>query len=226
MLIVFDLDGTVVDSARDLADSTNDMLAGYGASPLPTGRVAAMVGDGARKLVARAIEAASLDVSLDEALDRFRAVYDVRLLNHTQPYPGLIDAVTSAAARAPVAMLTNKPERPTLRLLDAFGLLPSFRWVVGGDGAFPRKPDPAGLRDLMARAGSSEAGTLFVGDSTIDAETAHRAGVCLCFARYGFGGLRGPVSLRAGDLVVDDSHELARVIATFLDARETAGRES
>jgi phosphoglycolate phosphatase len=224
VLIVFDLDGTLVDSARDLADSTNDMLAGYGAAPLPAGRVAGMVGEGARKLVARALAAASLDVPLDEAFDRFRSTYDLRLLNHTQPYPGLVDAVRSAAARAPVALLTNKPERPSLRLLDAFELLSSFSWVIGGDGVFPRKPDPAGLCDLMIRAGATAEATLMIGDSAIDAETARRAGVPLCLARYGFGGLRGPIALQSGDLAVDDPRDLAGVIAAFLDRRGAAGR--
>jgi phosphoglycolate phosphatase len=190
-LVIFDLDGTLVDSQQDLAESTNEMLATYGAPALPIQEVAAMVGEGARVLVERALAASGLDPAAPEALDRFRAIYDRRLLIHTRPYPGIPAVVLDAAARAAVALLTNKPEAPARRLLEAFGLLPSFRWVVGGDGPFPRKPDPAGLRFLMAQAGAGPATTLLVGDSAIDVRTAERAGVRLCAAGYGFGRLDG-----------------------------------
>jgi phosphoglycolate phosphatase len=216
-LIVFDLDGTLVDSVRDLADSTNDMLSGYGGAPLPVDDVSRMVGDGARMLVSRALAAAGLDRPLEDAFERFLAAYDRRLLETTRPYDGIPDVVRSAARRAPLAVLTNKPEAPARRLLDAFDLSASFSWVVGGDSGFPRKPDPASLRHLLHEAGSSPDATLLVGDSKIDVETARRAGVRLCFARYGFGRVRGGVVLEEGDAQAEHPSDVGAVIHQFLE---------
>src|SRR5262245_40107409 len=121
-LIVFDLDGTLVDSSRDLAESTNEMLVSYGAAELSFEVAISFVGEGAKVLVERAIARAGLDVPVPEALDRFRTIYDRRLLNHTRPYGGIVDVVHFAAGLAPLAVLTNKPGAPTERILDALGL--------------------------------------------------------------------------------------------------------
>ncbi len=216
-LIVFDLDGTLVDSRRDLADATNLTLESYGASPLPVDRVAAMVGEGARTLVERALAAAGLEATpVDEALARFRSLYDARLLVHTRPYDGIVDVVRAAAAAGNrLGVLTNKPEAPSKRLIDAFGLSPFFRWLIGGDSGFPRKPDPAGLRHLIAQAGVAPTSTLHVGDSDIDAATARAAGVRFCLARYGFGELRAPVVLQAGEWAVRSPGEIGALIDTL-----------
>jgi phosphoglycolate phosphatase len=214
-LVIFDLDGTLVDSRLDLANSTNEVLESYGAAPLPVDAIAAMVGEGARRLVQRAREAAGLRVPLEEALARFRAAYDRRLLEHTKPYAGIAHGVRAAGALARLAVLTNKPEAPTRRLLDAFALLESFDWVLGGDSGFPRKPNPSGVLHLMAQAGASAADTLFVGDSMIDVETARRAGVPICVARYGFGHLRGELELRGDELIASEPTDLPAIIARF-----------
>ena len=142
-LVVFDLDGTLIDSRLDLAESTNEMLESYGARALPVDTVAAMVGEGARLLVERALAASGLSPLEPDALDRFRAIYDRRLLIRTRPYDGIAAVVERASTRASLALLTNKPEPPTHRLLDAFGLARYFPRVIGGEAAFPRKPDPA-----------------------------------------------------------------------------------
>jgi phosphoglycolate phosphatase len=215
-LVIFDLDGTVVDSRLDVANSTNEVLESCGAAPLPVDVIAGMVGEGARRLVQRAREASGLRVPLDEALDRFRAVYDRRLLEHTRPYAGIVESVRAAGALARLAILTNKPEAPTRRLLEAFGLLDSFEWVVGGDSGVPRKPNPAGTLHLMERAGAAAAETLFVGDSMIDVETARRAGVAICVARYGFGHLRGELDLRGDELIAAEPGEIAAIVARFV----------
>jgi phosphoglycolate phosphatase len=220
-LVLFDLDGTVVDSRVDLANSTNDMLAGYGMAARPVERIAAMVGEGARKLVERALADAGLQVSVDEALARFRAAYDRRLLEHTRPYPGIETAVRTAARCGAAALLTNKPEDPSRRLLDAFGLLDAFTWIVGGDSGFPRKPDPTSVQHLMTQASASADQTLFVGDSPIDMETARRAGVRLCIARYGFGHLRGDMTPGPLDFIADEPSEVARLIETLFAAGAT-----
>jgi phosphoglycolate phosphatase len=195
VLIVFDLDGTLIDSRRDLAESTNEMLASYGAPELPIDQVAMMVGEGAKKLVERALGASGLDPAEPDALPRFRRIYDRRLLIHTRPYPGVPEMIAHARTLGPLAVLTNKPDEPTRALLDAFGLLPSFRRVIGGDSSYPRKPDPAGLQALIAEFDSTPEATWLVGDSMIDVETARRAGTRLCVVLYGFGQLRGELVL-------------------------------
>jgi phosphoglycolate phosphatase len=215
-LLVFDLDGTLVDSQRDLAESANQMLASYGAPPLAVGAVAGMVGNGARILVERALSAAGLNSAEPGALARFLDIYDRELLVHTRPYPGIVPALEAASRLAPVAVLTNKPENPTKRLLDAFGLSPLVRWVIGGDSGYPRKPDPAGLLSLVSAAGVALDATLLVGDSMVDVETGRRAGVRVCVARYGFGGVRTHLTLTAGELAVNDPGELASVLEAFL----------
>lgn len=186
-LIVFDLDGTLIDSRRDLADSTNEMLASYGSAPLSVDVVTGMVGDGVRALVERALRAAGRNPSEPDALERFLAIYDRRLLIHTRPYEGIRSVVRDASAHAALGLLTNKSEAPARRLLEALGLKAAFGEVVGGDSGFARKPDPAGLSHLMAATGATTSRTLLIGDSNVDAETARRGGVAFCLARYGFG---------------------------------------
>jgi phosphoglycolate phosphatase len=215
-LIVFDLDGTIVDSREDLADSTNEMLASYGARPLAIEAVTAMVGEGARMLVARALRAAAPEADLAEALARFREIYDRRLLVHTRPYDGLPAVLNAAAARSALAVLTNKPEAPARRLLDAFGLAPLFAHLVGGDSGFPRKPDPAGLAHIMLDVQSTPERTLLVGDSNVDWETARRAGTSFCAAQYGFG------RLDATPVAAATPTDLHRVIDEFVGGVEFA----
>ncbi|MFI5178804.1 MAG: HAD-IA family hydrolase [Vicinamibacterales bacterium] len=219
-LIIFDLDGTLIDSRRDLAESTNEMLASFGAPALPIDQVAAMVGEGARVLVERALTASGLDPAAPGALPRFLTIYDRRLLNFTRPYPGIARVVRQAAAHAALAVVTNKPEALARRLLDAFDLRACFRWVIGGDAAFPRKPDPASVRFLMAEAAATPAGTLLVGDSAIDVLTARAAGVRVCVARYGFGRIDAG-GLPDGADAAATPGEVGAAIARFLDA---AGR--
>jgi len=217
-LIAFDLDGTLIDSKQDLSDSANEMLATYSAAPLAEVEVAGMVGDGARQLVQRALDARSVTADVSEALDRFLAIYGGRLFEHTRPYPGLSDAVASVADGAFLAILTNKPEAPSRTLLDGFGLSRHFRWVIGGDSGFPRKPDPSGLRYLIRQAGVTPGASLVVGDSMIDVETARRAGAAVCVAEYGFGHLRRPLELDGTELIARHPQDVAGLIEGFVQA--------
>jgi phosphoglycolate phosphatase len=219
-LIVFDLDGTLIDSRRDIAESANEVVTSYGGEPLPLDRVGGMIGEGAQLLVERALEAAGLNPAEPEALARFKGIYDRRMLLHTTPYDGISEAMARLADRATLAVLTNKPEAPTYRLLHAFDLDRHFSWVIGGDGAHPRKPDPAGLRYLIETAGATVERTLYVGDSMIDVETARRAGVDLLVARYGFGQLRGELRLNPDEPTVDDSRELGEKVEAWLALRD------
>jgi phosphoglycolate phosphatase len=186
-LIVFDLDGTLIDSRQDLADATNQMIQELGGTPLPVDAVALMVGEGAPLLVRRALEMASLHVDPLEALGRFLNIYESRLLVHTRPYAGTMEMLAALAGRYHLAVLTNKPSPATREILNGLGLAPWFSDVIGGDTPFRRKPDPAGLYHLVSQAQATPATTMFVGDSAIDLETARRARTNVCLARYGFG---------------------------------------
>jgi phosphoglycolate phosphatase len=185
-LIAFDLDGTLVDSRQDLANSVNELIAELGGALLTTDAVVSMVGEGAGMLVRRALAASGLGMS-DDALARFLAIYDRRLLEHTCLYPGIADVLSAAGTFGDVAVLTNKPSAPTERILTSLGVRDLIGQVVGGDGPYARKPDPAGLLALMRADDADARSTLLVGDSWIDLETARRAGTFCCLVTYGFG---------------------------------------
>ena len=209
-LFVFDLDGTLVDSVRDLADSLNELGQQCGGSPLPLEVISRMVGEGAATLVARYFAAAGVAQPAD-ALERFLAIYDTRLLNHTRAYPGMTETVGALASRASLAVLTNKPLDATLRVLDGLNLSPFFEpdAIIGGDGPLPRKPDPAGMLALCERAGVAAADAMLIGDSLIDWQTAQNAGTQICLARYGFGFREFPTDrLRGGERLIDSPGDL------------------
>jgi phosphoglycolate phosphatase len=217
MLLVFDLDGTLVDSGRDLADSGNALLVSYGAAPLEEGSVIGMVGEGAAVLVARLMAARGVEGDPAEALARFLAFYDERLLAHTLPYPGIPEALEELRGWARLAVLTNKPGAATARILDGLGLRPAFDRVIGGDAAVGRKPDPAGLQLLVREAGADGSPAVMIGDSLVDLRTAHNAGTHVCLTRYGFGFASCPSDAFRGDeLFVDAPSELPRVLRRFL----------
>jgi len=216
-LIAFDLDGTLIDSRRDLADSANELIVELGGAPLSENAIGEMVGEGAALLVKRALTAAGVEHPAD-AVARFLQIYDTRLVNHTRLYDGISNALRLASQRATLAVLTNKPLRPTERLLKAFRIRDLFHDVIGGDGPYPRKPNPEGLRAIMTKANAAQERTLLVGDSAIDLETARQASVPCCLVSYGFG-FRSPLreQLGARDSTVDDVTALHDVIARFVE---------
>jgi len=213
-LVVFDLDGTLIDSKRDLADSANEMLTGYGAAALTEDAIGHMVGAGAAQLVARVLQAAELKVPLDEALARFLENYDRRLTNHTRPYHGIPELLAELESEGvKMSLLTNKPLEASARILEAFGLSKFFRLRVGGDGPWPRKPAPEGLRFLMKEESADSSQTMLVGDSGVDLSTARNAGVRICMARYGFGFADvAPETLRGDELLVDEPSQIAGAV--------------
>jgi phosphoglycolate phosphatase len=214
-LFVFDLDGTLIDSRRDLADAANALLEERGGAPLPVDTVARMVGEGAAVLVRRAPTAAGLDPQSPGALPRFLELYDDRLLAHTQLYDGVLETLATLAADASLAVLTNKPARATTAILDGLGVARFFRWMVGGDGPWPRKPDPAALQELMTRAGALPHETVMIGDSAIDLATARAAGTRVCMARYGFGFTLSEHDLGPDDLLVDRPSDLVPALRSI-----------
>jgi phosphoglycolate phosphatase len=211
-LVVFDLDGTLVDSLQDLADAANALATEYGRPLLPDAAVAGMIGDGAGVLVQRVCAAAGLEATPPDAVRRFLAIYDRVMLAHTRPYPGVPAMLDVLAARVPLAVLTNKPHEPMRRMLDAFDFTRHFVACIGSDAGFPRKPDPTALRHLMAQAEAASDATLLVGDSAIDLDTARRGGVHICLARYGFGYRTAERGLRPGELVIDSPGDLVDLV--------------
>jgi phosphoglycolate phosphatase len=212
--VVFDLDGTLVDSRRDLADSANALLAECGCSALSEEAIGRMVGDGAATLVARAFGASGCPPPPD-ALPRFLAIYEPRLLSFTRPYPRIDDVLSALGSRVPLAVLTNKPLESTRRVLDGLGLARHFprERVLGGDGPLRRKPNPAGLGWLITQAGVTPEDTLMVGDSVIDWRTARAAGTQICLARYGFGFEGFPLNeLTPSDRTIDQPIDLLTVL--------------
>ena len=215
-LIAYDLDGTLIDSHRDLAESANQLIVELGGKPLPEEAIGRMVGEGAALLVKRALDVAGLDHPT-AALSRFLEIYDTRLVNHTRVYDGILDALHLARRQARLGVLTNKPLGPTKKLLDAFAISDLFECVIGGDGPYPRKPNPEGLFAMMTSTGVARERTLLVGDSGIDYETAQRASVRCCIVAYGFGFRTfSRDRVEGGNSVVDDAAGLRDVIQQFL----------
>jgi len=214
-LIAFDLDGTLIDSRRDLADSANDLIVELGGAPLSEEAIGRMVGEGAAVLVRRALAAVHVPEPPD-AVARFLAIYDRHLLNHTRAYDGVVDAVRRARELGRVVVLTNKPRRPSEVILDGLGLRDLFAEVVGGDGPYARKPDPQPLLALMAGADATPETTLMVGDSGIDHETALRAGVQCCLCAFGYGFQNFPRERLTGrELIAQDTAGLVEAIDRF-----------
>jgi phosphoglycolate phosphatase len=211
VIIVFDLDGTLIDSAQDLAESIGELLESYGAPPLPMSDVVTMVGEGAPMLVRRALLEAKITALPEEALGRFMRIYDRRLMDHTVPYDGIRETLAIVLRRGPLAVLTNKPLGPSIGILEALGLRGFFSKVIGGDSEHGRKPDPTGLLSLQALADGER--LVMIGDSPVDWKVAEAAGVPFVFARYGFGAAKFGSTPPPTLYTVDHARELDAVLA-------------
>ena len=212
-LVVFDLDGTLIDSIGDLCVAVNRLVTAHGGRELSSEEVARMVGEGAKLLVGRALAASGATIPLEDALPRFLEIYDGLLPGQTRPYAGIPDVLEHAGRVARLAVLTNKPTRATLKILDELELSRHFTHVIGGDGPFARKPHPDALLHLVAASPTQPDATLLVGDSSVDVRTAHNAGTRVCVARYGFGQATFDLAdLRGSELFVDRPEELTGII--------------
>ena len=208
--LVFDLDGTLVDSRADLAAAVNYVLRSFGLPELLPPTVYGYVGDGARVLIERALGPGQGD-RVPAGLAAFMDYYGAHLLDATRPYPGMVEALSSLGARGvTLSVLTNKPVAMSRAILEGLGLADRFLDVVGGDSLPVRKPDPAGVEYLRARAGTALAHMLLVGDSGVDVRTARAAGIAFCGVRWGL----APESLRAAgaEQMVDCPAELVTLV--------------
>ncbi len=185
--VVFDLDGTLIDSRADLAQAVNHVLRAVGLAPLSLDVVTGYIGEGARMLVKRALGAGHEHL-LENSLQRFMQYYGQHLLDHTQLYPGITDSLRGLAARGVLlSVLSNKPEAMSQAILEGLGVLSRFVAVLGGDSLPTRKPDPAGLEHLRELTGTPPQRMLVVGDSLIDLRTARAASLDFCGVAWGFG---------------------------------------
>lgn len=185
-LLVFDLDGTLIDSRADLAAAVNCVRDELGAAPLMLEQVTSFIGDGIIKLVERSF--ADVDVDLDQVLERYRTVYREQSVVYTTLYPGVregLEQLTNAGMIC--AVLTNKPGELSRAILRRLELSTSLREVVGAEDGFALKPSPTGLISLMERYGVAADGCWMVGDHHTDLLAGEAAGVRTAFAAYGFG---------------------------------------
>lgn len=187
MLIIFDLDGTLIDSSKDLAISMNATREQFGLPPLDPALIYSYVGNGAGVLVRRAMGPNAPDKTVNEALDFFLKFYRQHALEHTKLYPGIRQVVEQIfGAGHKQAVLTNKPVRISFDIIGALGLQSYFMRVYGGDSFPYKKPDPTGAAELIREAGVTPSETLLVGDSGVDVQTARNAGIRSCGVTWGF----------------------------------------
>jgi phosphoglycolate phosphatase len=225
-LVVFDLDGTLIDSAQDLCNSVNAALAEFGRAPLPDPTVAGFVGNGAPLLIRRSLAMAdsvpldAIDQTLfEQAYAYFLKYYREHKLDFTYAYEGVLEALAAlkqihdapgSVTRA-MAVLTNKPVRPARGICEGLGLAGYFTHIYGGDSFAVKKPDPLGLRTLMEETGAAPDETVMIGDSKVDVQTARNAGAWAVGCAFGF----GPQNLMESppDVLVDRASEWTGLLA-------------
>jgi phosphoglycolate phosphatase len=211
--VLLDLDGTLVDSALDLAEALNGLLAEQGLPALTIDAVKGMIGDGGSKLIERGLAATGGDPGRAPALlPRFLGLYEPRAARHTGLYPGAAEALAQLAENGlSLGLVTNKPHAATLAILDALGLARFFGAVVGGDTLPERKPHPAPLLHAAARLGVVPDETVMVGDNHHDVDAARAAGMAAVAVTWGYAH-RPPEELGA-DYTIAAFRDLPRVIA-------------
>ena len=214
-LLVFDLDGTLIDSRLDLIHSVNAMLQHIGRSALDGGVIASYVGDGAPALVRRAVGDTDDEALFKRATEYFLGYYRLHKLDHTTVYSGMAEtlaslAVPSNGVQRLMAVLSNKPVHPSRDILHALGLGDFFVRVYGGNSFATKKPDPLGVRTILQETGVAADEALIIGDSAIDILTGRHAGLWTCGVTYGF----APHSLEdvPPDVLIDSPRELEELL--------------
>jgi len=184
--LIFDLDGTLIDSKRDLIFSVNAMLEEMGREQLHEDTISGYIGHGAPQLVGQALGNGATEAERERALKYFLAYYEDHKMDSTCAYPGVPEALEKLAA-FPMAILTNKPVRISVRILDGLGLAKYFRAVYGGNSFETKKPDPLGALTILRDLGAAPAEAMLIGDSEVDVQTARNAGTFAAAVNYGFG---------------------------------------
>ncbi len=184
--LIFDLDGTLIDSKQDLIHSVNAMLRELGRRELAEETISGYIGHGAPQLVTRALGDGCTEEERQRALQFFLSYYELHKMDTTCAYPGVPETLEKLAS-IPMTVLTNKPVRISVRILDAMGLSKYFRAIYGGNSFETKKPDPLGARTILRELGAEPSEVLLVGDSEVDVQTARNAGTLAAAVNYGFG---------------------------------------
>jgi phosphoglycolate phosphatase len=184
--LIFDLDGTLIDSKRDLINSVNAMMLEMGQPQLAEQTISAYIGHGAPQLVARALGGGVTEQEGRHALQFFLAHYEEHKLDSTCAYPGVPEALEKFSG-IPMAILTNKPVRVSVRILEGLGLANYFRTVYGGNSFETKKPHPQGVNTILREFGTTPGATILIGDSEVDVRTARNSGTLAATVNYGFG---------------------------------------
>jgi phosphoglycolate phosphatase len=205
-VLVFDLDGTLIDSKLDLVLSVNATLNHMGRDPIPHEDIGNYVGRGAGVLIHRALGPGATEEDAAKGLEYFLAYYRAHMLDNTVTYPGVREALELLKHNS-MAVLTNKPVRFSQAIISGLGLAPYFRYVYGGNSFETKKPDPFGMNKLLRGFGAEPCEAMIVGDSDVDVMTARNSGAWSCGVTYGL----GLESLRAcsPDLMLDNLVDLA-----------------
>jgi phosphoglycolate phosphatase len=184
--LVFDLDGTLIDSKMDLVNSVNATLRELKRAALPTDLVASYVGSGAPVLIRRALGGNPSEEELHKALAYFLVHYEEHKLDHTRLYPGGAETLEQLKD-LPMSVLTNKPVKISVRILEGLGVAQYFRSIYGGNSFETKKPDPAGAKQILSEFNIAPGEAAMVGDSEVDVQTARNAGMCSVIVNFGFG---------------------------------------
>lgn len=184
--LIFDLDGTLIDSKRDLVTSVNAMLGRLGRGELPEDLIASYVGSGASVLVERALGPEATEDQVKKGLAVFLEHYEEHKLDTTRAYPGVETTLPKLTGYL-LAVLTNKPSRASLRILEGLGLSGYFKSIYGGNSFETKKPDPLGAQTILREFDVAPGQALMVGDSEVDVQTARNAGIRAVVVNYGFG---------------------------------------
>lgn len=198
--LIFDLDGTLIDSQRDLIRSVNAMLREMGREELQEDTISGYIGHGAPQLVGRALGDGASEGDRERALKYFLSYYEDHKMDSTCAYPGVPEALEQLAAY-PMAILTNKPVRISVRILEGLGLARYFRAVYGGNSFETKKPDPLGASAILRELAAAPDEALLIGDSEVDVQTARNAGTLAASVNYGFGA--HDRSMHPADLYLD-----------------------
>ncbi|HEX4999670.1 MAG TPA: HAD-IA family hydrolase [Terriglobia bacterium] len=185
-VLIFDLDGTLIDSKQDLTASVNHVRERFGLEPLGAAVIATFIGDGAAMLIRRALGGEAAESDVQSGLETFLSYYRAHMLDRTTLYPEALETLDQLAGKCQLAVLTNKPVRFSREILEGLGVIRRFAAVYGGNSFERKKPDPIGIHRILEETGGRPGMTWMIGDSAVDVRTGRNAGVSTCGVTWGY----------------------------------------